>query len=212
MAIDTEERTSKTTRTASGAVSGDTQKNNNKKLVTIILIVIGALIVLSILGAALMGFVFKKGTESLIDKATDGQVKVNTNKDGGEMTFEGENSRTNVKTGSSAELPKDFPKNDVPVYKNAKIVSTSDTTIDNATTYSVMLSTKDSVADVAKFYKDTFSSGGWKETYSMNANSNSSSASYINESKQLTTIVSASSEDGDDTTVTLMVRVGDIDA
>lgn len=183
----------------------------NKKVLKIVLIVVAVLVVLGILSSILVGFLFKKGTEKLISSATNDTVKVNTGKDGGEVTIgdkDGDGFKLN--TGSNAKLPDGYPKSDVPVYKNAKIVSSSDMTLGETKTYSVVLSTKDSVSEVVSFYKKELSGGDWKSTYSTNSKQGSM-LMYQSKSKNLTSTVSASRDKDDkETTITLTVREGEV--
>lgn len=203
MAIDTEEQT--TTPSKDGKVKTGTSKSN-KKVITIVLVVVGILIILGILGSLLTGYVFKKGAEGFIGAATGDKVKI----DDGEVTIKGEDGADlKVNTGSSAKLSEGFPKSDVPVYKGAKIESSSDITVEGSTAYTVVLSTKDSVSDVMEFYKSKLSSGDWKKSFSSNS-SYGSTSNFTSESKKMAVTITASDDkDEANTSITLSVRVGD---
>lgn len=202
MAIDTEERKDdKPTNSTDGVAAS----KGNKKVLVIVLSVLGVLLILGIIGSMAVGFLFKKGAESFIDVASGGNVKLNTGKDGGEVTIGGKDGdKMKMNVGDNAKLPEDYPKSDVPVYKNAKIVSSTDMTIESAKSFSVQLQTSDSISEVTNFYKDKLSSGDWKQTYSSNTTDNSS-AMYQSESKQLAVTMSVSKDD-EGTNISLSVR------
>ncbi|MDN5819342.1 MAG: hypothetical protein L0H36_02060 [bacterium] len=208
MAIDTEERTTKTTpaKTGKGAAP-EPAAANNKKVIKIVLIVVGAVIVLAIIGSIASAFLIKKGTESFINTVTDGKAQVDSDK--GEVTIKGEDGSQMTTRTTDAEIPEGYPESDVPVYKNADIKTATDMNIDDSSSYTMSLTTRDSAAQVMKFYKAELSGGGWKRTYSTNS-SGTSMASYSNKSKNMTAIIgSTNDKDGGDTTISLTVRTSE---
>ena len=210
MAIDTEEGTTKSVDSADG--KAPSSKNDNKKVVKIVLIIVGVLIVLGIVSSIAIGFAIKKGAESFIDAATGSSIEINANDDGGEVTIKDKDGASiTSRTGSSAALPSDFPESDVPMYRGAKIESSGDMTIGDTVTYTVTLSTEDTVSRVVSSYESEFSREGWKKTFSSNAD-NGSMLVFANEPKEMTLTISV--QDGDDeygTAITLSLRVGTYD-
>lgn len=203
MAIDTEkQKTDGPTEPAEGTPA----RKSNKKVLIIVLSIVGVLIVLSIIGSMLVGFLFKKGAESFIDIATDGNVKVDTGKDGGTVTISGEDGdEIKTKVGNNATLPDDFPKSEVPIYKNAKIVGSTDVTIEGTQAFAIQLLTNDSISEVNDFYKDKLSGDDWERIASTNTISMSTSM-YRSKSKQLAVTVTSMIDKGD-TNISLSVRL-----
>jgi hypothetical protein len=210
MAIDTEETTKKSVNSSKSAVSGEgnaaSSKGSNNKVLKIVLIVVGVLIVLGIISSVAIGFAIKKGAETFIGAATGSSVKIDG--DGDKITITGKDgSSITSSTSSSAELSKDFPKSDVPMYKGAKIEASSDMTIGSTKTYSVNLSTKDKVSSVISFYESEFSSGDWKKIFSTNS-SDGSMLNFTSESKSMALTISVQNdEDEGNTAITLSIRV-----
>lgn len=201
MAIDTEERTKKPNNNSDDL---DSKKNNNKKVITIVLVVVGVLIVLSIVGILLTGFIFKKGAETLVNQMSDGQVELNTSRNGTEINYKDDDYGGNARIGSGVELHSDFPKSDVPIYKGSTVVGSTAGTVDKVRTYVVTLTTKDSASKATKFYKDAFSGEGWKESFSMEDATSGNMAHYTNESKGMKVVVSVQREDDDDETLIML--------
>lgn len=137
-------------------------KSNNNKVVIIIVAVIAALVVFGMIGSIIMGKLFKKGAENLVEKASNSQIT--TNKDG----------TTTIKSndGSAAysteqKLPDDFPK-DIPLYSGQKITGSSKVKTDNETTWQVTAETSDSVSKTTDGVKKLYS--GWEQSSESQAN------------------------------------------
>lgn len=130
---------------------------DKNRTLKIVLIVVGALILLGILGSLLLGFGLLKFGERLAEEAANGDVNVTD--DGISIkTDEGEFE-------SSTQLPDNFPA-EVPLYANAELTS-STSTRDNASgdeTFIVSYTTGDSSAMVTDFYKSALNANGWSIT------------------------------------------------
>lgn len=199
MAIDTEERTDGAPASSTGAPAAtSTGKksggNRNKKILIIVGVIVAALIVLGIVGSLAVGYFWNKAAETGLSAVTGGKVKLDT-KDG-EFSYGDDGDSYNVKTGPQTELPDDYPKDAVPLYRGAKLVSATDMSIgDEGTIFSLAATTPDSTKDVIGFYKQTLSKDkGWKVSYSSNT-AETSSMIFRNESKNMTTNVTVSSDE-----------------
>lgn len=137
---------------------------NNKKILIIVGVVVGVLILLSIVGTLAAGYVFNKAVETGFEAATGGQLDVDTNGNG-ELAFESKDGQTTFQTGT--EIPEGFPVA-VPVYEDAKVVSSSSNASNGGKLYSVTLTSQDSPQQVFAFYKQTFASNGWKTLSTLN--------------------------------------------
>jgi len=93
----------------------------------------------------------EKAQEQAIDKATSGQVQVDT--DGKTVTVSSPDGGPNATFGSGPKVPDAFPK-DVPVYPGAKVVGSDVTTnASGKTGFLVTLQTIDTADQVATYYK-----------------------------------------------------------
>lgn len=131
-------------------------KSNNNKVLVIILAIVGVLVVLSIVGSLVMGRLFKKGAENLVEKATNTQIS--NNKDG-TTTIKSTDGSTSYST--EQKLPDDFPKN-IPLYSGQKITTSSKVKTDNETSWTVAAETKDGVSKTADGVKKLYSA--WEST------------------------------------------------
>ncbi len=89
------------------------------------------------------------------------QVKIDEDK--GSVEYKDEDSEGRAEVGEDVELPDNYP-NDVPVYKNAKILSSITSKTDQVDTMTVTLQSDDSLNDVAQFYKDQLPKNGFSIT------------------------------------------------
>lgn len=210
MAIDTEERGKKDAPVASASTDKTSKAapaDNNKKVIKIVLIVVGVVIVLAIIGSIASAFLIKKGTESFISGVTGGKAQVDSDK--GEVTIKGENGSEVTTQTSNAEIPDGYPTADVPVYENAHLESSSDMHMENMQSYTLRYTTDDNAKQVVKFYKSELSGDGWKNSYSTNSGE-TSMASFMNESKDMSVTVSATdNQDDGKTSLGLSVRITD---
>lgn len=124
--------------------------SNNKKVLIIVGAIVGALLILGIVGSLLAGYLFSKAGEEILEGVTDSQLEVN----GNEVTIEGQDGQElNI---NSAELPQDFPEV-VPLYDDARLVSASSFGGEGQQTFSVTYSTPDSTSEVFEFYQQAIS-------------------------------------------------------
>ena len=141
---------------AAEASKSSGSKSNNNKVIVIVLVVVGVLVVMSIIGSLLMGRLFKKAGEKIVENATNTQIS--TNKDG-TTTIKSNDGSTSVST--EQKLPDDFPKN-IPLYSGQKITTSSKVKSDSETSWTVAAETKDSVSKAADGIKKLFSA--WEST------------------------------------------------
>jgi hypothetical protein len=110
----------------------------------------------------------KSTAEKLVDKASDGKVKVDHNG----VTFKDDNGNS-ASIGAGSELPKDFPKDAVPLPKGKVTGSISGTT-DGKSSWTVTVEPSDSVSDATDAYRSALESAGYKINNSFNAGSGDS--------------------------------------
>lgn len=133
-----------------------TSKSNNNKVLVIVLVVIGVLVVLGAIGSFVIGKLFTKGAENLVEKATNSQISTNSD---GTATIKSNDGSTTFST--EQKLPDDFPKN-IPLYSGQKLTSTSKVKADSETTWQVTAETSDSVKKAADGIKSLYT--GWEQT------------------------------------------------
>jgi hypothetical protein len=138
-----------------------TQSKGSNTALKVILGILGCCLVLVIV-VSVAGAIFartasksitskltEKGIENMvenqIEKETGKKVDIDTNMDEGKLEIKSDDG-SSFSVGSDSKLPADFPS-DVPVYKNAKVVSSSKYNSSTSSTKSsmVMLSTTDDV-------------------------------------------------------------------
>lgn len=141
--------------------SAEKNKNSNKKVLIIIGCVFGGLLILGIIGTIVAGYLASKVAETAFESATGTNIELE--RDGtGEVTFKGDNGEE-MKVTTATELPDGFPEA-VPIYEGAKIVSAQTLTLqEDATTYTVIAETGDSMKSVDDFYSAKLGKdAGWK--------------------------------------------------
>lgn len=201
MAIDTEERTSKP---AKGSSKNQT---NNKKLVRIIIAVVGVLLLLGILCAVVSGFLLKKGAEKIISDATGSDVTINTKKGQEGVNIKSKDGdNLNVNAGDDVKLPKDYPSNDVPLYKGSKLISAVDMKVGDAKSFTLILETKDSIEKVINFYEKELSDNGWEKVSSTNTGSYSV-VYFHNKTKKIGAEINISNDE-DINQISMSIRTG----
>jgi cytoskeletal protein RodZ len=150
----TEEETSK-----EAPKESEKKKSPTTPIIIILAVVIG-LGLIYFAGTRLLGFTTRRATEEAveesIEKATEGEAKVDIADEGGEITVETEEGTF---TTGKKELPDNFPS-DLPVYSNAEII----TTASSENSVAVSWSTEDSQEKVSEFYKDELTDSAWKIT------------------------------------------------
>lgn len=136
-----------------------TPKKSSNKTLVIVLTIVGVLVVLGIVGSIMAGLfakkVAEKGAESILSKATNGAVDIDT-----------KNNSVTISTGDgtttigSQKLPSDFPS-DIPVYTDATVLGSVTGTSQDAGGVFVSLNTSDSLTDVKAFYESELPKNGW---------------------------------------------------
>lgn len=135
------------------------QKKSNA-CIWILVIVVGVLVLLAVAGTVAWNFfgakIATKVTESVISKASNGTVNINT--DSGSVTVKGEDGAT-ATIGS--KLPDNFPT-DIPIYTGATVTSgtvgkDSQGNAEDLATFT----TPDSVEKVKAFYDAELAKKGW---------------------------------------------------
>ncbi len=92
-------------------------------------------------------------------KTEEGDVKIESEIDGGKTTIETEEGK--VEIGTESEIPDDWPS-DMPVYPGAEIQGSWDMTGEaGAENIAVVLITQDSVDQVKDYYKKELPANGW---------------------------------------------------
>lgn len=180
------------------------KKSTSNKLVFII---IGAVIVIFIILPAILFWVAKatifneknttSGISSLVDKATNGNVKIDSSK--GEVTVKGANG-TEVST--KQQLPDNFPK-DVPLYTPYEVSGSYRSSDAGKSNWSVVTTTGDSYdkakAGVATLYESWQKSADYEVSGTM-------MSSYENSLYSVTvSIAQPSSGENNKTTITYLV-------
>ncbi len=148
-------------------ISEADQKKKNKKILIIIGSVVGVLIVLSVLGSILAGFIFKKAGTKLAEKVFEetAGAEVDIKKNGGEVRVKGKNGESTFSSGDK-KLPDNFPKF-IPLYPKAKIQTTSSfNSSGEGEVFSVGFLSKDSESKVFDFYKNELSENNGYEAIS----------------------------------------------
>jgi len=92
-------------------------------------------------------------------KTEEGDVKIESEIDGGKTTIETEEGK--VEIGTESEIPDDWPS-DMPVYPNAKIQGSWDFSGEaGAENISVVLISQDSIDQIKDYYKKELPANGW---------------------------------------------------
>ncbi len=155
------------------------QPKSSNTALKVILGILGCCLVLVII-ASVAGAIFaktasksitsrlsEKGIESMvenqIEKETGKKVDIDTNMDDGKFEVKGDDGST-FSIGSDSKLPADFPT-DIPVYKGAKVVSSSkfNSSASSTKSYMIMLNTSDDVDTVNEYYATALVDNGWTE-------------------------------------------------
>lgn len=119
-----------------------------------------------------------KNSESFDDNKKESKNKVELKSDNGSITIDGEDgkmvmegedgSKVEVNVGEGQSVPDGFPKDIVPIYKDAKILATSKNYVDEKESFLISFGSDDSVDDITNFYKSKFSKKEIKTNMNMN--------------------------------------------
>lgn len=139
-----------TTKPAGDTVVTETKHSNNKVLV-IVLVVIGVLVVMGVAGSLLIGKVFQKAGESLVENATNSTITIDET---GKSTITNEDTITSA-ISTEKKLPTDFP-NGIPLYVGQKITGSSKVKNNNDTFWAVTAEVNDTVAETAEKLKTLY--------------------------------------------------------
>ena len=140
--------------------SSSAGKKKSNAWIWIIVVIVVVLVIMSVVGSLIAGYIAKnaggKIAETILSKATNSAVSVNT--DSGSVTVKGEDGTT---TTFSTKLASGFPS-DIPVYAGSTVrASAAGTTdSDNVGNYA-SLSTTDSMEKVQAFYDAELTANGW---------------------------------------------------
>lgn len=132
-------------------------KHSNKKTLTIVLVIVGILVALSILGTVLAATVFKKAGESIIESATD--TKITTSSDG-TTTIESKDGSASYTASAEQKLPTDFPTG-IPLYAGQKITGSYKQKTTSGNYWQITSETSDDIAKVSASVKDAYSKAPW---------------------------------------------------
>jgi len=162
--------TSKASKAEQDSVAVPPRKSggNNKTLVIVLILVF---VVFVLPGFVIAGSFWwwgrgnnaSKLTESIIENATGGKVDVDSKS--GDYTVK--SSDGTYELTSSGKLPENFP-DEVPLYGDQDITGSYRSSNDNASSWSVVAETKDSVSRVDDFFDEEFSSWDNQGEYASN--------------------------------------------
>lgn len=137
--------------------NNESQKKKNKKVLIIVGVVVGVLIILSIIGTLVSGWIAKTIFEKGIETVSDGQVKVETGDNGGSISLKGDDGEVKTDVGNNVKLPNGFPSY-VPIYPDSKLESASTYTDgEDNKSFSVNYSSSDSTEEIVAFFEDKIS-------------------------------------------------------
>jgi hypothetical protein len=140
------------------------KKEKSKKLspVVIVLIILAGIAVALVILARLFGqTLINKLGNTFLNRffVKDGQVQIT---DGGKkISYTGEEGEFSFE--SEGGLPEGFP-NDFPIYPEAKVASSWNSSSEETKGYSLILETPDSREKVNTYYKEELTNKGWKIT------------------------------------------------
>ncbi len=128
-------------------------KGNNKTL-KIVLIIVGVLVGLSLIGAALFGWIGARIGKSIIEQATNGSIDV----DDGSFSFSDDDGDFELDT--SQQLPQDFPEG-IPLYEPSELISSSRIRQNDNIVWSASYTTSDEYSTVSSYYENVLDEGDW---------------------------------------------------
>lgn len=146
--------------------------------------------------------VAEEATEKAVERATG----VDIEKEGDKVTVTGEQGEQVSVTGEATELPEGFP-DDVPVFEDAKIMSSASMTDGGKTTFIVTFETAAAVADVQKFYEDALAEKKWTITNKVSGSSEGKDTAMVTFKKADTAegVVTIATDDAGKTSINLSV-------
>ena len=138
----------------------------------------------------------KGGSMSI--KSKDGSESVDMKADGRSFTVKTKDGT--MVSGDAAKLPDTFPK-DVPVFPGAKLLMVSTETQNES--FSIQMTSTDSIENVASYYKKELAAKGWTEAQSMTQGGDRP-MQMLNCTKEDRMVMMTASRDGDKTSITMM--------
>lgn len=109
-------------------------------------------------------------TKTATKKAVEETTGVSVDDDEGSVKIKTDEGEAEIQSGKN-ELPDDFP-DDFPIYKGAKVTSSTKMSIDKGTSFHVSLEVKGSVDKVADYYKEELVDAGYTISSTMETNGN----------------------------------------
>lgn len=186
--------------------SGTSKSKNNNKIIIIIVAVLAVLVVLNLASRYVMRFASQKVAGGFLNAMTGGKAKVDLQGEGGKVTIKGDDGNVlEIDSNGSAELNKNYPVNDVPVYPGATVVASSSYGSDDDRVVTAALQTNAKVDDVLAFYENHFSSSDWTEEMSYDMDS-SKSRTYESKSRNMLVIINIGDDSSGVTSLTISIN------
>lgn len=150
MTNQTDESKPKTESDIKEEAASPAQKNTLK----IVLIVVGVLVVLSILGAAILAWIGGSIGKTIIEQATDSSISTSDNG----ITIETDEGEFSM--NADQELSRDFPS-EVPIFTPSSVAASSRLQQEEGLFWTASLSTNSSIQEIESFYEDALARDGW---------------------------------------------------
>lgn len=128
---------------------------NQNRTIKIVLIVVGIIVLFSIIGTFLFGWIAARIGTSIFEQATNGSVEINDNG----IRFGNEDGEFEI-SGGDRELPQDFPAG-VPIYEPSELAQSSRTRQGDDVAWSVTYRADQNMNAIFSFYESAFSQDGW---------------------------------------------------
>ncbi len=109
-------------------------------------------------------------TETATKKAVEKSTGVSVDEEEGKVKVRTKEGEAELEAGEN-KLPDGFP-DDFPIYKGAKVASSTKMTLDQGTSYTVQLEAKESVSTVADYYKEALPDAAYKIEGTMETDGN----------------------------------------
>ncbi len=190
-------------KSSSAGVSSTPKKStSNTKTLKVVLIVVGALVLLGVIGSIIVGFATKSIFEGGVKGLTGNNTKVDSKN--GQVTITSKDGKSTVST--SQKLPAGFPS-DVPVYQPSTIRFSASLTKNS---YNVTLSTNDATDKVKAYYEKELKAEGWQLKPNTQISFGSvTTSSYTKDKAELTVVVTGDSDASKSTAVSLSVKTAE---
>ena len=132
---------------------------------------LGKLVIAALaLSLVFMSTACSRCTETVTKKAVEKTTGVSVDEDEGSVKIKTDEGEAEIESGKN-ELPDDFP-DDFPIYKGAKVASSTKMSVDEGTSFHVSLEVKGSVDTVADYYKEELVDAGYTISSTMETNGN----------------------------------------